>query len=156
MPITLTGTFAGSAQTGLTNPTYTAVADTAPTYNGKQSAVTSLGGTQTGVSTHTPAVPFTVTFVRPAVLKTVAPTRTNSNQLLANNRNKYLLMIRKGGLLVPSSDIYGTSIFRGEWDIPAGMDTAAAPELRAQASILMGLIDALAENLGDALVTGIV
>lgn len=43
----------GQPQTGLTNPTYTTITDTAPPGNpGKQVAVSALGGTQAGVNVH--------------------------------------------------------------------------------------------------------
>jgi hypothetical protein len=58
----------GAAQTGLTSPTYTLSTDVAPSINGKQHAITALGGTQTGVNSHSVAAPFTCTFVRPQPL----------------------------------------------------------------------------------------
>jgi len=51
----------GGAQTGFTAPTYTLSVDTAPDINGKQHAVTALGGTQAGVTSHSVSNPFTVT-----------------------------------------------------------------------------------------------
>ena len=71
----------GAAQTGLTTPTYTFVADVAPDANGKQVAVTALGGTQVGVTPHSVASPFTGTFVRPKSFKALGqpnPTRKST------------------------------------------------------------------------------
>jgi hypothetical protein len=54
----------GAAQSGLTAPTYTLTADVAPAQNAKQYAVTALGGTQTGVISHSVAAPFTLAMFR--------------------------------------------------------------------------------------------
>lgn len=59
MSFTLTSPITGAAQTGFTSPTYTLTSDLAPDNNGKQVAVTALGGTQVGVTTHSVAAPFT-------------------------------------------------------------------------------------------------
>ena len=50
MSIAVTSPITGQPQTGLTSPTYTVVADTAPAGNpGKQVAVTALGGDRKSV-----------------------------------------------------------------------------------------------------------
>lgn len=55
MAFTLTSPITGAAQTGFTTPTYTHVSDVAPEANGRQVAVTALGGTQTNVIAHSVA-----------------------------------------------------------------------------------------------------
>lgn len=69
MSITSDGTITGQAQTGLTSPTYTTTVDVAPSANGKQWAITALGGTQTNVDSHSVSKPFTVTVFKPAVMR---------------------------------------------------------------------------------------
>jgi len=73
MSFNLTSPVTGASQTGFTAPTYTLTVDTAPDVNAKQWAVTALGGTQAGVSSHSVASPFTVTMFRPKVLRLLAP-----------------------------------------------------------------------------------
>ena len=69
MTFSLTSPITGAAQTGFTTPTYTHVADTAPDVNGRQVAITALGGTQAGVTVHSVASPFSITFFRPKAYK---------------------------------------------------------------------------------------
>lgn len=145
----------GSAQTGLTAPTYTIALDTAPTYNGKQYAVTALGGTQPGVSVNTPLAPFRLNLVRPATLKSAAPLRSNSNSLTANNRNKWVMIGHKGGLLIPASSVYGVMQMRCEIDIPSGLETAGAAEVRAFLSFFIGALTQASAGIGDTFVTGV-
>jgi len=71
MTISYTNPVTGAAQTGLTSPTYTLVADIAPDVNGRQWAVSALGGTQTGVRTHSASDPFTITVMRPKVFQSL-------------------------------------------------------------------------------------
>ena len=73
MSFSLTSPVTGAAQAGLTSPTYTHAADTPPDVNAKQYAVTSLGGTQTGVLAHSVAAPFTTAMFRPKSFKALAP-----------------------------------------------------------------------------------
>ena len=77
MSFTLTSPVTGGAQTGFTSPTYTIVSDTAPDNNGKQVAVSAIGGTQSGVTIHSVASPFTITFARPKSFKAAAPNPVN-------------------------------------------------------------------------------
>jgi len=152
----LTTPVTGGAQTGFTAPTYTIALDTAPQYNGKQYAVTALGGTQAGVSANNPSIPFTLNFVRPVSLKTAAAVKAGSNSLVANNRNKWGLILRKGGLVNSGSVVYGTAIIRTEFDIAAGMETASPAELRGMISFLVGALSQVSAGLGDTLATGVV
>lgn len=148
-------TVTGAPNTGLTTPTYTLSLDKAPTYLGIQHAVTSLGGTQTGVSTNSPLLPFTVNLIRPASLKQLAAIRTGSNQLLSNNRNKWRMVFRKGCLLA-ASPVYGQANVGIDFDLPAGMEVTASPELRALMSLIGGILNSNAVGLTDSFATGVV
>lgn len=86
----------GAAVSGLTNPTYTLVTDVAPSINGKQYAVSALGGTQTNVDINTVSKPFTMSFFRPAQLK-VLPQANPVTGIVKNVLfNIYKLIICKG------------------------------------------------------------
>jgi hypothetical protein len=80
----------GGSQTGLTSPTYTILADTSPANNAKQYYVSALGGTQTGVLAHSVAAPFTLSFWKPQVLRTLKPVNPVTGVLKEVPTNPYL------------------------------------------------------------------
>lgn len=156
MSFTLTTPVTGGAQTGLTTPTYTIAADTAPTSAGKQYAVTALGGTQTGVdSASSPSKPFTVTLERPATLRAL-PALNGSTGVLPNvPRNVYKIRVRKG--VVPlTGQAPQTLIAELAISVPAGADTADAANIRAAMSLLIGSLNQISASIGDTLVTGVI
>lgn len=144
----------GGAQTGLTSPTYTLTTDVAPSMNGKQVAVTALGGTQSGVTAHSVASPFTHTFVRPAVFKPLGKANPVTNVISAVPRNSYKLITRKG-VLPLAGQPYTTMMITTTIDVPAGSDTADAPNLRAALSAHIGLLDQQSAGCGDTIVNGV-
>jgi hypothetical protein len=83
MTVSVTSPVTGSAQTGLTSPTFTLTTDVAPDVNGKQWVVTALGGTQTGVSVHSVASPFSLTFWRPKISRILGQPNINTG-IIAN------------------------------------------------------------------------
>ena len=85
----------GAPGTGLTSPTYTIVADIAPDVNGVARAVTTLGGTQTGVEISSPSNPFTMLATRPKVLRTL-PSLLANGQLPSVPKNTWVIAVRKG------------------------------------------------------------
>lgn len=146
---------AGGAQTGLTSPTYDLSVDVAPDVNGKQHAVTALGGTQTDVRVHTISDPFTVTFNRPKVPKTLPPANPVTGKRGSIPRNTYSLLIRKG----VRPEINGsseTAIIRCQFDIPAGADAADSQNIRAMISLLVGILSDQSAGVGDSLVSGLI
>lgn len=143
----------GSAQTGLTSPTYTIVTDANPDFNGKQVYVSALGGTQTGVVAHSVAAPFTLSMFRPKVLKTLAPVNPVTGVLRAVPMNTYKVITRKG-VLPLAGQSYKTSVIATTLDIPAGADTADAINLRAAISAHIGLLTQLSNELGNSVTTG--
>lgn len=143
----------GSAQTGLTSPTYTISADVAPDVNGKQSAVTALGGTQTGVTSHTVSSPFTVTFLRPKQLKLLGSPGVNG--VIANvPSNTYKLIVRKGVTPALNQPARVMTV-RCEIDVPAGADTYDSANVRAALSAAIGVLSQQSAGIGDTLVSGI-
>lgn len=154
MTISLTSPVTGSAQTGLTGPTYTLVLDTAPNNAGKQWAVTAIGGTQTGVLAHTVASPFTVMFERPSVLKMLGAPAANG--FISNvPTNRYKCIVRKG--VVPAVNQPARPlIVRVEIDVPAGADTYDAASVRAALSLAIGALSQQSAGFGDTSVSGLI
>jgi len=155
MAFALTTPVTGGAQTGFTAPTYTITADTAPTVNGKQWAVTALGGTQTGVTVHSVASPFTITFSRPASFKILGKANPITNVIANVPTNVYKMLIRKG-VLPLAGQPYAMFLARQEFAVPAGADTADAANCRAVVSLMSGAVSQQSAGIGDTLVSGII
>jgi len=146
-------TVTGSAVTGLTSPTYTFTADVAPTANGKQFAVTTLGGTQTGVRTHSISSPFSATWYRDPAPKQIGA--VDSNGILRSvPNNKYRLIMRVGFLPLAGQQ-YRTGVIRVEFDVPAGAEVADPAQLKAAFSSLGGLLNQHANDHFNSVSTGI-
>lgn len=143
----------GSAQTGLTSPTYTIALDSSPDGNGKQYYVSALGGTQPGVISHSVAAPFTVSAFRPKVLKTLAPVNPVTGILRTVPVNTYKVITRKG-MLPLAGQSYKTGNVTTEINIPAGADTADPVSIRAMLSSHIGLLQQISNALGDTALTG--
>lgn len=154
MAVTLTSPLTGLAQTGLTSPTYTHVTDTAPDSNGRQVAVTALGGTQTGVTTHSVAAPFTLTVVRPKVYKMLGKANPVTGLIANVPKNTYKLITRKG-VLPLAGQPYSTMLITTTIDVPAGADLADPANVRAALSAHFGALSQQSAGFGDTSVTGI-
>lgn len=151
---TLTSPITGLAQAGLTSPTYTHVADVAPDVNGRQVAVTALGGTQTGVTAHSITSPFTINVVRPKVAK-VLPLASPVTGVIKNfPKNTTKIITRKGVIPLagqnPQIMVVTTTI-----DCPAGADTADSLSVRAALSAHFGALSQASSAVGDTVVTGV-
>jgi len=143
----------GTAQTGLTSPTYTPTADTAPEANGKAFAITALGGTQTGVTTHAVSNPFNITAWRPRIMRAIA--RLNSNGVLVSNpKNKYAIITRKGVTPLagqaPEVMVIETTI-----SVPAGAESYDNVNVRAAMSAHFGALSQQSSGIGDLAKDGI-
>lgn len=154
MAISLTSPVTGSAQTGLTSPTYTHVSDVAPDVNGKQYAVTALGGTQTGVTVHSVASPFTTSFWRPKVMKILGNPNPITGVIGSVSRNVYKVITRKG-VLPLAGQPYQTMLITTTMEVPAGSDTADAPNVRAALSMHFGSVSQQSAGIGDTAVLGV-
>lgn len=148
-----TSPITGAAQTGFTSPTYTFVDDIAPDVNGRQKAVSALGGTQAGVTVHSVASPFTLTFTRPKAFKALGTPNPVTGRLPAYPRNSYVTITRKG-VSVASNQPFQTLIIRTTIEVPAGADTADPANVRAALSAHIGLLNQQSAGLGDTTVTG--
>lgn len=146
----------GAPQTGLTSPTYTITSDVAPdAANGRQHAVTALGGTQTGVTVHSVQSPFTIMFYRPKVLKALQGVTNQLNLLVNVPRNTFGLITRKG--VTPlSGQPTQTMLIRSTIEVPAGADTADASNVRAALSLHFGVSWAQSSGIGDTCINGVI
>ena len=154
MTVNITSPVTGAAQTGLTSPTYTHVTDTAPDSNGKQVAVTALGGTQTGVTVSSVSSPFTTTFVRPKVLRALSVVDPVTGVLRSIPRNEYHLITRKGAIPL-AGQAATTAQARTTMSVPAGTDAASPAEIRAMLSMHFGVIAQQSAGIGDTVVSGV-
>lgn len=143
----------GATSSVLTSPTYTHVADTAPTSQGKQIAVTALGGTQTGVLAHSVSSPFTATMFRPSVVKTLKPVNPVTGALPNVGMNEYSVLTRKGVLPLagqPSKVMPLKTVI----SVPAGADVADPTSIAAAISFHIGLLNQLSEEIRKTALTG--
>lgn len=155
MAFTPSSPVTGAVVTGLTSPTYTLTADTAPSSNGKQYAITGLGGTQTGVQTHSLSSPFVVSAFRPVTPKMLQAVNPATGQLQAIPKNVFKLIAVKGVVpLAGQSPV--NAIIRAEIIVPAGADIADVASLKAMISCFGGLFWANASGIADMVVTNVI
>lgn len=154
MTIVITSPVTGAAQTGLTSPTYTLTTDTPPGPNGKQQAVTALGGTQTGVLSHSVASPFTVTATRPLTYKSLPLVNPVTGVLGSVPKNSIKVITRKGVIPLAGQSpqvLLITTVI----DLPAGADIADPLSVRAALSLHIGSLSQQSAGIGDTAVNGI-
>lgn len=144
----------GAAVTGLTSPTYTITTDVAPSINGKQYAVTALGGTQTNVEVHSVSKPFTVSFFRPPQLRTLPQANPVTGVIKNVPLNTYKLITRKG-VLPAANQVPMVGRITTIIEVPAGSDTFEPEDLRAMISAHFGVGSAQASGIADTIVSGI-
>lgn len=150
MAITLASPVTGLPQTGFTSPTYTLTNDVAPGGDGKQFAVTALGGTQTGVTTHAGSSPFTLAFFRAKVYKALG--KPDANGLIRSVPKNATTFITRKGVLPLAGQPYATMLIRTVMEVPAGADVADPANVRAALSAHFGAINQQAANIGDTVV----
>lgn len=155
MSIAVTSPITGAAQTGFTTPTYTNVTDVAPDINGRQYAVTALGGTQTGVRTHAVSDPFTVTFTRPKSPKALQSPNPVTGRYGSVPKNTYSCIVRKGANFA-ANQAPEIVLCRLYVDVPAGSDAYDSANIRAAISALVGALTQQSAGFGDMLVNGVI
>lgn len=144
----------GATVPGFTSPTYTIAADVAPNINGKQYAVTALGGTQTGVDVNSVSKPFTQTFFRPAQLKVLPSVNPTTGIVKSVPVNSYKFITRKGAVPYANQQTQVgriTTII----DVPAGTDTYEPEEIKAMLSAHIGTLWAQSSGIADTVTTGV-
>jgi hypothetical protein len=144
----------GGTIASFTTPTYGTVPDLAPEQNGVQHAVTTLGGTQTNVRTHTVSDPFTATFYKPKSPKALPSPNPVTGRYGTIPKNTFGLIIRKG-VNFAANQAPEVLTMRLSLDVPAGADAYDAANVRAAVSFLVGLLNEESNDLADSLVTGI-
>lgn len=154
MSITIPGTVTGAAQTGLTNPTYTTAADTAVDSNVKQAVVITLGGTQTGVDTHSISRPFTLSVARPKQFNALGKPNPTTGLISNVPYNEYRAKTVKGVSPLAGQPAKNM-IIETTVKIPAGADLADAPNIRAALSAHIGTLTGVSSGLGDTTVNGV-
>jgi hypothetical protein len=154
MTIALSSPVTGTAQTGLTAPTYTVVTDTPPNSYSKQYAVTALGGTQTGVDVHGASKPFTVTFSRPANIRPAPVPNPVTGAMPNSPRNVYSVLVRKG-MIPGTSQNPQVAVLRCDFSVVAGADLMEPEDIRAALSLLIGSLSQQSAGLGDTLINGL-
>jgi hypothetical protein len=154
MAMTLTSPVTGGAQTGFTAPTYTLVSDIAPSINGKQWAVSALGGTQAGVIAHSGSAPFTVTVTRGASFKLLGKPNPITGLVKDVPVNTYKVIVRKGCTPLVGQP-YSIELISATVNVPAGADTYDASNLRAGISLFVGSLNQLSAGLGDTVASGL-
>jgi hypothetical protein len=145
----------GAAVTGFTSPTYTLTTDVAPNINGKQYAVTALGGTQTGVDTNTVSKPFSISFFRPQNLRVLPQANPVTGVIKNVPLNTYKLITRKGALPA-ANQVSMTARITTVIEVPAGTDTYEPEDLKAMVSAHFGVGWAQASGIADTILSGII
>lgn len=145
----------GATQTGFTSPTFTLLSDVAPDSNGIQHAVSALGGTQpASVDVHSVSKPFTLTAVKPKVLRTLGVPNPVTGVVSNVPRNRWKVITRKG--VTPlDGQADQTMLITTTIEVPAGADLADPDNVRAGLSAHVGLLDDQSANLGDSLNNGV-
>lgn len=155
MTISLSSPVTGGAQTGFTSPTYTVTTDTAPDSNGKQWAVTALGGTQTGVDTHLISKPFTITFTRPASFRSLGAVNPVTGAIASIPRNIWKIITRKGVVPLVNQPAV-TLMIKTFIEVPAGSDSYEPEDIRAALALHIGALNQVSAGLGDSLISGVI
>jgi len=145
----------GAAVTGFTSPTYTLVADVAPTINGKQYAVSALGGTQANVDVNTVSKPFSISFFRPPQLKVLPQANPVTGVIKNVPMNTYKLITRKGALPAANQNAIVARITT-IIECPAGTDTYEPEDLKAMLSAHFGVGWASASGIADTVISGVI
>jgi hypothetical protein len=127
----------------------------APDNNGKQVAVSALGGTQAGVTTHSLSSPFTITFTRPRVFRQLGKPSPTTGVIKDVPRNTFKLITRKGVTPLAGQAFVNLQITT-VIDVPAGSDTYDSANIRAALSAHIGALSQQSAGAGDTLVNGVV
>lgn len=155
MTIAVTSPVTGAAQTGFTSPTYTVITDTAPDVNGRQYAVTALGGTQAGVRAHAVSDPFTITATRPKSPRTLGSPSPVTGRYPPPAKNQYTYVLRKG-VNFAANQAPELMLARLTVEVPAGSDAYDSANVRAGLSLLFGVVAQQSAGFGDMTVNGVI
>lgn len=155
MTIALSTPVTGGAQTGLTSPTYTLTTDTATDVNGKQWAVTALGGTQTGVTSHAASSPFTFAYYKPKLYRLLGKPNPTTGLIANVPKNVHRFHASKGVSVAVGQPIQLMDI-KTEARIPSGAESYDPANVRACVSLYVGGVTQISSGWGDTLITNII
>jgi len=131
-----------------TSPTFTLTADADPAPQAKQYFVSTLGGTQTGVTVHTVASPFTIAFWKPVALVAAQFFSALTGFKTRNPTNRYKLVVRKG--VTPASGAVAQEMtINVSIDCPAGAESFDAANVNAALSLFAGAFMAQCSGISD-------
>lgn len=148
--ITLTSPVTGGLQTGFTAPTYTLTQDTSVSTNGKAYAVTTLGGTQVGVSVHAAALPFTWAYFKPLVYRMLGRANTSTGIISTVPTNTHKIRVRKG-VIPAANQVPAIMTINIDIGVPANAELYDAPNVLAAISLAQGTLTQLAASIGDTI-----
>jgi hypothetical protein len=156
MTVALTTPVTGGAQTGFTTPTYTIVADNPPNAStGKQWNVTAVSGAGNTPRLHAISDPFTVTFERPGLLKTLSGLISGVTGLYGTvPENVYTGCRVRKGVNIAANNIPRVMVLDFRARVPAGGDAFNPTDVRAGLSLFIGSLNQTSAGLGDTLTTG--
>jgi len=139
MAIDITTAITGAAITGLTTPGYTMTADQAPDTNSRQALVSTLTGTQTGVTVHSISDPFTLKVKRPKSLFTAPRANPITGAVGPAGLNKIQVQVRKGTkpLVGQNPQISNITV---DCNIIAGAEVNDLPNVLALYSLAIGAL----------------
>lgn len=144
----------GATVPGFTAPTYTPTVDVAPSQNGKQYAITAIGGTQSGVDLNSVSKPFTISFFRPSILRGLPAANPVTGVVKAVPVNTYKLITRKGALPAANQAPQLVKITT-TFEVPAGVDTYEVEDLKAAISSHIGALNQQSSGIADTVSTGV-
>jgi hypothetical protein len=113
-----------------------------------------LGGTQTGVISHSVAAPFSVTMFRPQNPQVLSPVSPVTGVLTKIPTNTYKVITRKG-VLPLAGQSYKNMIITTTIEVPAGSDTADPANVRAAMSAHIGSLSQQSAGIGDTTIQGV-
>lgn len=155
MSVTLTTPVTGSAQTGLTSPSCTIVADRGPdASNSYQVACTTMAG-HASIRGSSTSDPFTFTYFRPKVVQTLAGLAVTVAGLYGKvGENVHRFLTRKG-VLIAANNLPRLMTIETIVRIPAGADSYDPVNVRAALSGHLGCLTQASAGWGDTLVTNV-
>lgn len=133
-----------------TSPTYTLTSAQAANAQGRKFIVSNIGGTQTGVRAHAANDPFETTCFVPANYRSLVLGPDGSIKSVPFNR--YQWQFRKGLLVVANQPPLPANA-RLYIDLPAGSESADAPNINALMCFIGGIIADQANEMADTLRT---
>lgn len=142
----------GGTQTAISSPTYTLTVDSVGELS-KSWAVTTLGGTQTGVRTHTAGDPFSILARRERYKTRPAPNAV-TGQYPNVPLNRTELVFTKG-LKIDSAGTIRPGRVRMIWELPAGSETNDSVNIEALTSLAVGTLNEESADLGQTLIVGL-